>query len=108
MPASALGIALRFVAGAGVLAAIVFVAYQWGRNDCMADYERANARIRGEHAETVNAAERASTERALDSQEKELTNEVRVEAIAKSAAREPAALDECISVDVIDELRSLQ
>ena len=108
MPVGILGIAVRlFVLGA-VVSAIVFASFQWGKNACKAAQERANTKIRGQHAETVNDADRAATERALDSQEKNLNNEQTVDEIVRAAEAEPGSDDLCVSSDIVQRLRQLQ
>lgn len=108
IPLSTLSVILR----AGIVAIIAllwtFSAVQWGKNACRAAQEAANAKIRGEHAETVNRADRGATERALDAQEKDLTNAERVKEIAIVAGDEPGADDLCLSADVVERLRELQ
>ena len=105
---SIIGALVRIIALIGALALLVFSSFRWGKNACKAEYEAAIARIRGQHAETVNAAERAAVERALDSQKKELTNDVRVDEIVRSAADDPESMDECVSADIVERLRQLQ
>lgn len=103
-PATAIGIILRVLAAAGLLLAVVFVSFQWGKERCKAAYEAANARIKAEHAETVNRAERASTERALAAKEKDLTN---AERIKEGAAAQPAD-PLCAPADIVERLRDIQ
>ena len=103
-----IALAIRIIAAGALVSLFVFTSYQWGRNACRAAYEAANAKIRSEHAEAINRAERAATERALARQEKDLTNEERIVEIVRAAAQEPEAAAECVSVGTVERLRELQ
>lgn len=103
-----IGFLVRSVALIAVLGFAVFASYQWGKNACQAAYEKANAKIRGEHSENVDDANRRATDRALDSQEKDLTNDQIVDEISDLARSAEGADSQCVDADIVERLRQLQ
>lgn len=103
-----ISVAIRLLIGAGVLVAIVFGSFNWGKEACQRAQEAANAKIRGQYADIVADAMGANTARALYGQEKDLRNEEAIDDIVNRARAAEGANSECISADIYQRLRELQ
>lgn len=99
---------LRIIAGLGsaiLLGLVVFLAFQWGKSDCRADYEKAQRKMAERYAENISDAHASAFKRGKEAAEAAAGNQEQVNAITELAK---ALEGECMPAELVERLRNIQ